>query len=243
METKHTSFGWDQLLTGSSTGYMVFVSQAKNTPPDEANKCVFANPSSETLTGFNPAVGATYSGIFGNEYDANQKERTAYFSHSGKICQLTESRLSDELVLVSIIETQDPPFANLMPAYSNLLWKEAEKTMQFGGWIWNPDHAKVEWSEGMFRLMGYDSGELKEQRLNIDFWAKHVHPEDRDGFNRQIEAIPSYIGSYILEFRIIDNHGREKSLYLKGQNVSGKKPGSIVAIGTAFDFKANAGTA
>ena len=236
MDTQHTLFEWDKLLAGSSTGYMVFLSPGKNKNPDKANTCVFANQASETLTGFSPAVDFTYSGIFGKEYQGTQKARNTFFSHSGKSCQVTESMLSDELVMVSITEIHDPPFANLMPAYSNLLWKEAEKTMQFGGWIWNPDNSKVEWSEGMFRLMGYDSGELKEQRLNIGFWLQHVHPEDQASFKRQIEAIPTYLDSYILEFRAIDSQGEEKSLYLKGENVPGKKPGSIVAIGTAFDI-------
>src|SRR5690606_26810955 len=101
-----------------------------------------------------------------------------FFPESGRSCAVSASLLSDEFLLYSVTESRENSKSNLMVTFSDHLWKEAEKTMQFGGWIWCTDKDTIEWSEGMARLMGYEPGELPIQTLTADFWIRHIHPDD-----------------------------------------------------------------
>jgi PAS domain S-box-containing protein len=231
---QNTLLDWQQLFAESTTGYMVFRRSGTNALSEQESTCVYSNTSAEVFTGFNPDLGHSFMKFFGNEDHLVGKQ--VFFPESGRSCAVSASLLSDEFLLYSVTESRENPDSNLMVTFSDHLWKEAEKTMQFGGWIWCTDKDTIEWSEGMARLMGYEPGELPIQTLTADFWIRHIHPDDRDGFKKQLDAIPTFVDSYILEFRVLDFSGQVKNLYLKGENISDQNGKGIIAMGTAFDI-------
>ena len=235
LENQKTSFAWDQLFADSSTGYMVFGRPESTGPSEKDHVCVFSNQASERFIGLSPAMGSLHSAVFSQgSHQVGFKEDRIFFTDSGKYCSVSGSVLAEGFVLYTI-EEKSAPKESFLPEYSTRLWRDAEDTMQFGGWIWDPSSSLIEWSHGMYHLMGYDEDELEGQSLDMNFWSRHIHPDDRELFQNQISSIPTFVDNYILEFRVINAHGKEISLYLKGINVPGKQSGSIIAIGTVFD--------
>lgn len=57
---------------------------------------------------------------------------------------------------------------------------DTEELLQFGTWQWDVATDKVSWSEGMYRIMGYDH--QSAPHLSDEFYLSHVHPGDAEEF-------------------------------------------------------------
>lgn len=60
------------------------------------------------------------------------------------------------------------------------LMNDTEELLQFGTWQWDVATDKVSWSEGMYRIMGYDHQSAPQ--LSDEFYLSHVHPGDAEEF-------------------------------------------------------------
>lgn len=58
------------------------------------------------------------------------------------------------------------------------LFNDTEELLQFGTWQWDVATDKISWSEGMFRIMGYDRETAPQ--LSDEFYLSHVHPSDAE---------------------------------------------------------------
>ena len=55
------------------------------------------------------------------------------------------------------------------------LMAKAEELANFGSWQANIVNGKVEWSEEMFRIYGYEPGSFEP---SVKMFLSHVHPDD-----------------------------------------------------------------
>jgi PAS domain S-box-containing protein len=55
--------------------------------------------------------------------------------------------------------------------------KEAQQMAKLGSWEFYPEKKAVKWSEQVFRLLGYEPGEIE---ANVEIYMNHVHPDDKD---------------------------------------------------------------
>ncbi|WP_276484374.1 sensor histidine kinase [Paraflavitalea pollutisoli] len=60
------------------------------------------------------------------------------------------------------------------------LMNDTEELLQFGTWQWDVASDKMSWSEGMYRIMGYDRQSAPQ--LSDEFYLSHVHPQDAEEF-------------------------------------------------------------
>lgn len=60
------------------------------------------------------------------------------------------------------------------------LFNDAEELMQFGTWQWDVVTDKILWSDGMYKIMGYNRETAP--LLSDEFYLSHVHPSDADEF-------------------------------------------------------------
>lgn len=63
---------------------------------------------------------------------------------------------------------------------ANELFNDTEELLQFGTWQWDLPSDKISWSNGMYRIMGYDKEEVPT--LSDEFYLSHVHPTDAEEF-------------------------------------------------------------
>ena len=92
------------------------------------------------------------------------------------------------------------------------LMKEAEGVAQFGSWEADAITGEVKWSDGVFRILGYEPGEV---RPGHDMILRHVHPDDRSVYqNAMFSVLPEH-DTYGSEFRFIDKKGLSKFVFFE----------------------------
>lgn len=231
MENQVKSAVLYDLMSTSSNGFLVF--EASGNTDKHNLRCTFANHSASLLTGFRNLEGLPYQDIFSlTSAQPGENLRSEYrFPESGRNCIIDRSAVSQESVLCTLTEVKRDD----MPVYRRKLWQDAEEIMQFGGWIWDIEAGEMQWTDGMYHLMGYAEGALQQEQLNIDFLKRHIHRDDLESFSRQVGQISSYTESYVLEFRITGGDGVEKFLYLRGENVPDQTTGRLFSISTLFN--------
>ncbi len=80
------------------------------------------------------------------------------------------------------------------------LWDGVERFARVGTWEWSPDRDELVWSENLFRLVGYEPGEIIPSTAHL---LEHVHPEDVTGVQRELDAARRGGGLPPMQFRVI----------------------------------------
>src|ERR1700733_5159009 len=63
--------------------------------------------------------------------------------------------------------------------------ERAEELAQTGSWDWNLETDELLWSDNMFRLLGLKPGEVTPTPAYV---AGRIHPDDREGVQRQLDS-------------------------------------------------------
>jgi PAS domain S-box-containing protein len=93
-------------------------------------------------------------------------------------------------------------------------------------WAHNP----LRWSDEMFRLLGYNVGEVEASRANFE---RAIHPEDRDRIRELLSAAIRERTPYTTDYRIILPNGTERNLYSQADIVydeNTKRPLKIFGV-------------
>ena len=93
-------------------------------------------------------------------------------------------------------------------------------------WAHNP----LRWSDEMFRLLGYNVGEVEASRANLD---RVIHPEDRDRTRELMSAAIRERKPYSTDYRVILPNGTERNLYSQADIVYDEmtnRPSKMVGI-------------
>ena len=93
-------------------------------------------------------------------------------------------------------------------------------------WAHNP----LRWSDEMFRLLGYNVGEVEASRANLD---RVIHPEDRDRTRELMSAAIRERKPYSTDYRVLLPNGTERNLYSQADIVYDEKtnrPSKMVGI-------------
>ena len=88
------------------------------------------------------------------------------------------------------------------------------------------DGWKIEWSDGMFELHGYQRGEVVP---TTDLLFSHKHPEDRPRCQDIIEQVCRTGGYFCMYHRIIDSRGRTRRVLTSGEGIV-DAAGKVTAI-------------
>lgn len=92
------------------------------------------------------------------------------------------------------------------------LMKEAQRLAQFGSWEADIITGEVKWSDEIFRIYGYEPGEIKPGH---DIVLHHIHPDDRALYQNGMYSLLKEHDAYVSEMRIIDKNNRHKFVYFK----------------------------
>ena len=103
---------------------------------------------------------------------------------------------------------------------SNLRYHYASKATFDAVYDWNLITDTCYWGEGFIRDFGYDSETLADK----DFWKKHVHPEDRDHIENEINHVANETtGNWLNEYRFQKTDGSyayvlDRSIFIRDNN-------------------------
>lgn len=95
---------------------------------------------------------------------------------------------------------------------SQALYKDAEQLASFGSWQVDLFTNQIKWSDGMFRIYGYQPGEVE---LSYEFFLECVHPEDVSNLVNAFSDTIKNLDSIEYEFRIIDKNQHLKHINSK----------------------------
>ncbi|MDQ6477336.1 ATP-binding protein [Dyadobacter sp. LHD-138] len=238
MENQLCLFSFEEVLNASATGFII-CSSADVSPGAGGSNCVFANRAAQKMTGIADPVGQTLLSVYGEQFDCQTLESLgtiAYQSEkTGLWCRIVKSELNTNSCLYTITDITAEKQAEFRLSHLMKLSSEAEETMEFGSWIWDINNSTYEWTEGMYRLMGYKPEDASFSKLDSSFFKKNIHPDDLEMITGKFKNVLSYTDTYILEFRVIAEGGHEKYLYVRGHNTIDEITGHIISIGTAFN--------
>jgi PAS domain S-box-containing protein len=173
--------------------------------------------------------------LFEKEYsviDAHNNEKRVYTKAKFIINE------NDEVVKLDGITRCITEHSQLHISLSNYkqLVLEKEEFLGHGSWEMNYADKTMQWSDGMYRLFGYDPTKEKNGLvINEDLYKKHIHEEDfLRGINLREHTINS--NTYMWEYEIKAKDGTSKKLETHGKILRDRRGNPVRIIGTTRDI-------
>lgn len=94
------------------------------------------------------------------------------------------------------------------------LYKEAQARTHIGNWTWDIKADKVTWSDEMYRVYGL---EPQSEAVNYETYLAHIHPEDREERQRQVQHVFETGEPEERYYRIITPDGSIRILHTKSE--------------------------
>ncbi len=108
----------------------------------------------------------------------------------------------------------------------------AQQTAKIGSWEWTIATNREYWSDQMYRNLGLEPGYIE---VSGDKFFEHVHPDDREGVRRAIQATTETGKPYSLEFRVVWPDGTERLVHEEGEALLGGNGETVALAGTLQD--------
>lgn len=125
------------------------------------------------------------------------------------------------------------------------LLAEAEGIAQLGSWFWDTDSEQVRWSDGLFKVLGFEPGSVE---VSVDLFLQCIHPGDRSLFvkaNRTFTAADSSLPNGMLprmQLRVCRPDGEMRLVELSGRVVLNQDGRPRRLVGTVHDLTDNRAT-
>jgi PAS domain S-box-containing protein len=116
------------------------------------------------------------------------------------------------------------------------LFNDTQELLKFGVWEWSVADNRITWSNGLYRILGYDPKSEKDNlHITPEFYLQHVIDADREKvlYNRKDHLIHH---EYDLYYKIHDRNGRVKDVREKAKVIRNDKDELLRVIGSTIDI-------
>ena len=159
----------------------------------------------------------------------NHKEGNwRYFKTLGTVLKRNSEGKASSLLFLAQDVTDELKNAEEAKTINNL-FSETEHLLNFGSWSANINTKEVYWSDGMYSLLGYDKGELKDKN-SVDFILKHISETELDFLRQKIEKAIEQKNGFEHTCKLVTNHKRELIVSTKGSYIEENGFRKIVGI-------------
>jgi PAS domain S-box-containing protein len=162
---------------------------------------------------------------------SDSRDSFRYFRTSGTILSKGNDEPGTVLFIAEDITDQIKTREELEAR--NLLFHETEASLEFGTWSWDPKTDRVEWTAGMYKLLGYEEGEVSHC-LSTEFFLQHVLPE----YQQEVRKAVNDKTVSDLEYCIRTKSGNVKIVSVKSKVVVGNDGDLQRIIGVTRDVTA-----
>jgi PAS domain S-box-containing protein len=115
---------------------------------------------------------------------------------------------------------------------SEMYLAEAERLSHTGSFGWNASTGELYWSDGAYRVFGYEPGTKPTVELVID----RTHPEDRMRHRQIIDRAAEEGCEYIAEHRLLMADGSVKYVQAVAHRLTREDPEGLVFVGAITDI-------
>ncbi len=118
-------------------------------------------------------------------------------------------------------------------AESQFHFKQAQEIGNIGSWNWDIENNTLHWTDQIYRIFG-----LKPQEFGATYesFLEHIHPDDVDAVNTNVESALSGSGPYEVQHRIIQKNGDERYVVERGEVTFNDKGEAVRMQGTVQDI-------
>jgi hypothetical protein len=109
---------------------------------------------------------------------------------------------------------------------------EAQALAHVGSWEWGVGEERVWWSDELFRVYGYQPGEIE---VTFGSFLERVHPDDRERVRGAIEQALQTREPFAFDHRIVLPDGRERILHARGRTEVDERGAPVRMLGTGQD--------
>jgi PAS domain S-box-containing protein len=115
---------------------------------------------------------------------------------------------------------------------SEMYLAEAEQLSQTGSFGWNASTGELYWSDGAYRVFGYEPGTKPTVQLVID----RTHPDDRMRHRQIIDRAAKEGSEYIADHRLLMDDGSVKYVQAVAHRSTREDPEGLVFVGAITDI-------
>ena len=110
--------------------------------------------------------------------------------------------------------------------------KRAQRIAHLGNWEWNPISGDLTWSDEVFRVYGFTTGEFAP---TFNKFTEAVHPEDRERVTKAIDDSINKGEPFDLEHRLVLTEGGERIVHCQGEVEWDEYGEPLMMFGTVQD--------
>ncbi len=157
-----------------------------------------------------------------------------YFRTLGTVLKRDENNKASSMLFIAQDITEEMEASNKFKRLEEL-FNDTQDILKFGVWEWDVKEDKMVWSNGLYRLFGYDPiAERDSLNVTPDFYMQHICEEDREKVLKNREQLLNH-HDYDSHYRIRDRNGRLKEVRDKCKVIRNKKNELLRVIGSTID--------
>jgi PAS domain S-box-containing protein len=170
-------------------------------------------------------------------YNARLTHKTGnwkYFRTMGTVLNRDTKGGASSILFIAQDITEEVETGNQFKRIDEL-FNDTQELLKFGVWEWSVADNKISWSNGLYRILGYDPKSEKDNlHITPEFYLQHVIDADRDKvlYNRKDHLIHH---EYDLYYKIHDRNGRVKDVREKAKVIRNDKNELLRVIGSTID--------
>jgi len=154
-----------------------------------------------------------------------------YFRTTGSVLKRNEKGEAAALLFIAeditgTLETEDEV------QVKKTLIKETEELLQFGTWTWETATNKMEWSEGIFKLLGCNPGEVD---INLEGYLNFISQADINILTEKVKVAAETNTAFEHTYNLTDKEGHQKIVTTTGKVLLSAEGQPTKIIGTTRD--------
>ena len=171
-------------------------------------------------------------------YNARLTHKTGnwkYFRTMGTVLNRDTKGGASSILFIAQDITEEVETGNQFKRIDEL-FNDTQELLKFGVWEWSVADNRISWSNGLYRILGYDPKSEKDNlHITPEFYLQHVNDADRDKvlYNRKDHLIHH---EYDLYYKIHDRNGRVKDVREKAKVIRNDKNELLRVIGSTIDI-------